>query len=247
MKPRTLRSILTLLLIIVLLSFALRPFFEETETAEVTLPEAPGVGDSLHNTNELGQGQYTAAEVKPETVQVVVEKTLIRAENYSRNVTVERFWADGSSTETLECHIREDAAHIISSGIGDTKHTLILPDELYIWYAGSSREFTGIPSSATGYGNVTDEFTGILTYEELLALDVSRISEAGYTIYGGESCIWAKYTVGQLGYTNTVYISTATGLLMGAEKYDGESLIYRMSSEAPVIEMPADSWFELPS
>lgn len=246
MKPRTLRGILVFTVACVMLLLLAMYYFDETQLPVVELPSAPVGSDSLQSTDKLGQGQYTAAEVVPDTVQAVVT-TLYRTENYSRNVTVERFWSGGGSTEKLECHVRGSDAHIVSSMTADPKHTLILDDSLYIWYGSSQWEYVGIPSSAVEYGVAADEFAGMLTYEELLRLDKSDISEAGYTIFGDESCIWARYSSGPLGYISKVYISIGTGLLMGAERYDGDELIYRMSSDEPVVGIPADDWFTAPS
>ena len=247
MKPRTLRSILLLAAVCVLALMLSRYPFDDAELPQVALPSAPVSSDSHQSSDQLGQGQYTAAEVNPSTVQAVVGQTLDRTDAYSRSITVERFWQGGSSTEILDCHIRGNEAHIISDPTGEKKHTLILDDALYIWYGSNSRSFKGIPSSSSQYGNIADEFSGLITYEELLETDTALISDAGYTVYGDESCIWAQYKAGQLGYTSKVYVSIATGLLMGAERYDGEDLIYRMTSDVPAIEMPAESLFAISS
>lgn len=247
MKSGILRSVIPALLCALVLLGAAFYFMDDDETPVVSLPSPPGGGESLHTTDELGQGQYTVAEVKPETVQAVVGRTLTRAENYSRSVTVERFWDGGSSTERIDCHVRGTDSHLVITGSGDEKHILILDGSLYIWYGARAYSYTVGSAASAETGSAADEFTGILTYEELLALDTTQISAAGYTVYGGESCIWAEYRSGPLGYTSRVYISVATGLLMGAERYDGDTLIYRMSSDAPVIEIPDESWFTAPS
>lgn len=247
MRPKTLRSILLLAVVCVLALILSRYPFDDTELPQVALPSAPVSSDSHQSSDRLGLGQYTAVEVNPSTVQAVVGQTLARTGAYSRNITVERFWQGGSSTEKLECHIRGNDAHIISDPTGEKKHTLILDDAIYIWYGSSSRNYKGIPASSSQYGNIADEFSGLITYEELLELDTDLITDAGYTVYGDESCIWAQYKAGQLGYTTKVYISIATGLLMGAERFDGEDLIYRMSSDVPAIEMPSESLFAIPS
>ena len=247
MKSGSLRSIIPALLCAAVLLYAAFFFMNDRSTPEVSLPSPPVASDSLQNTDDLGQGRYTIASVTPETVQAVVGGTLERIENYTRSVTVERFWNGGSSTEQIDCHTRGGDSHLVITGSSDTKHVLILGDTLYLWYDSSPRSHAVSAAALSPDSNAADAFTGILTYEELLTLDSEQILDAGYTVFNNESCIWAEYRYGTLGYTSKVYISIATGLLMGAERYDGDSMIYRMTSDTPVIEIPADSWFTLPS
>ncbi|MGI6028960.1 MAG: hypothetical protein ACOX81_06090 [Candidatus Heteroscillospira sp.] len=246
MKPGFLRHVLPALLCAAAVLCVVFYFAHETETPVVALPSPPGSGDSLLSTDVLGQGQYLTAAVTPETVQAVVS-TLERTGSYSRSVTVERFWDGGSHSESIDCHMRDGSAHLVVTGSGDEKHILLADGQLYIWYGSGAHSYSGELSPVSESSSLPDELTGILTYEELLSLDTEQITDAGYTLYNGESCISADYRYGVLGYSSRVYISIATGLLMGAERYDGDTLIYRMSSDTPVIETPEDSWFELPS
>jgi hypothetical protein len=92
-----------------------------------------------------------------------------------------------------------------------------------------------------------DKYQHLLTYEDILTLDPDQITDAGYTEYGGESCIFAEYRAGTLGYIYRIYVSVKTGLLMGAESYDGNTVIYRMTSDIPDISTPPDEVFALPA
>lgn len=244
MKRGHLRGMLLALLCIILLACIVFFYFHDAETPAVTLPAAPSDSGGSHETDELGNGLYLPAKVKPSTVQATI-RTLSRAAAYSRTVTAESFWDGGSSAKKLECHVREGDMRLAITGDGDAKNLLVLGSTLYIWYSDSSRIFE---TTILDPGDTAlDEYTGILTYEELLELDVSQISDAGYTKYADEMCIYAEYTAGVLGYTSRVYVSIDTGLLMGAERYDGDTIIYRMTSDAPVIDTPEDSFFTAPS
>ena len=83
--------------------------------------------------------------------------------------------------------------------------------------------------------------------EELLQLPVENIISASYEQYMNESCILVEYSSGEFGYTDLVFISVSTGLLMGAETYDGDTLIYRMSSTMPNLTSPDEGLFQLPA
>ena len=62
----------------------------------------------------------------------------------------------------------------------------------------------------------------------------------------GGPCIYVEYVSGDFGYTSCVYISVSTGLLMGARVYDGEELVYQMTSSAPELSAPSEDMFALP-
>ena len=245
MKKNVLHWVLLAIPCAAVLIFALFYLSRDVETPPVALatPAVSGTGEL--GSGELGGGIYLPVSVTPDTVQAVVGDTLSRAENYSRTVTVESLWSSGSSSERLECHVSGVDMHIIETGTGPVRHTLLLGDEVFIWYDGDIHAFSG--SSSAMPENIADKFARTLTYEELLELDPADITDAGYTDYNGTSCIFAEYVSGGLGYTSRVYIGIDTGLLMGAERYDGDMLIYRMASDQPVVEQPDSSYFERPA
>ena len=138
--------------------------------------------------------------------------------------------------------------HIVTALIGaelpgGVKNILLRDAKLYIWYDNSS----GVYESDIMSASEADEWLRCIDYEELLQLPASAILSTNYELFGGESCICVEYSSGELGYLNRVYVSVSTGLLMGAETYDGDSLIYSMSSSAPSFSAPDESMFRLPS
>ncbi|MEG1633575.1 MAG: hypothetical protein RR314_05930 [Oscillospiraceae bacterium] len=208
------------------------------ETPPVVLPTS-ALNPGAEATSPSGGGVSTA-EVTPETVQAAIA-TLNRAESYSRTVTVENFWAAGSGSQTLL--VRQSGANLRIRVEQDGKNILLVSGgSLYIWYDDD------IASVYIGsfQDNAADEWIRCLTYEDMLDLPVSDISNAGYTEYAGESCVFAEYKSGSLGYRSIVYVSVATGLLMGAETHDGDFLTYRMTSATPDMSAPDESLFDPP-
>ena len=207
------------------------------ETAEVLLPSP-----SVSTAPESGMdSQLQLVEVTPGTVQAVIA-TLSRVDSYARTLTAESFWSGGSSQRVIDVQVRGSSARLtISSGAGAVKNVLISGDELWIWYGDSDAVYHGAASERDA-----DEYQSLLTYEDLLALDPAAIFDAGYTDYNGEYCIYARYTDGALGYESCFWISVATGLLMGSETYDEETLVSRLSSSAPDISTPDDAVFAPP-
>jgi hypothetical protein len=198
---RILRTAALILACLALLGGIAFYFARDTETAVVELPAPPAESANAYPEGDLGQGRYTRAAVTPDTVQTVVGKTLRRAENYSRTVTVERFWDGGSAVETIECHIRGADAHLIVQSRGDARHVLLTGGTAYIWYGDTVLSYAAAPAEA----GMADDFTGILTYEALLSLDSARITDAGYTTYGGKPCIYAADDAGRWLQLHSLY------------------------------------------
>lgn len=188
---------------------------------------------------EIGGGDSVShpITVTADTVQAVIS-VLSRADSYSRTVTIEKFWSGGSNTRTVDVQVRASSARFtIQDGL-NIKNILISDGKLWIWYNDSDKVFCGAAS-----GRDADEYQALVTYEDILSLSSDRILDAGYTELDGEICIWCKAVVGAFDYETDFYVSAKTGLLMACEKYDGDKLLYRMSSTKPDITTPDESVF----
>ncbi len=93
---------------------------------------------------------------------------------------------------------------------------------LYIWLDSVSQLY------AEPYDGSADPWMRLLTYEDVLELPVEDILSAGYRQYSGVECIYVEYIDGSDTYVNRIYVSVSPGLLMGAEAYEDNVLIYRM-------------------
>ena len=192
-------------------------------------PEAPADSDLFHK-----------ADVTPETVQAVIA-SLDRETAYSRTVTVRTYWQDVSSAETISEQTLDGCSRLHSG----TKNMLIRPDGLWIWYDNATGIYHCAAADA-GYAQA-DTWLRTLTYEHVLELPQTAITGAGYMLFNGTACIYAEYTAGELGYLNRIYVGVTTGLLMGCETYDGDTLIYSMTSDAPSLTAPAETLFLPPA
>jgi len=212
------------------------------ETASVILP-TPIVSSENPDSEGSDGDELALAEVTPWTVQSVISR-LSRTESYSRTVTVEEFWDGGSSSTELSAWT-SGGSTLIRLDVGGTIENILLSDgTLYIWYEGSQDLYSASPED-TGAAQA-DGWLRCLTYEDLLDLPVSSITDAGYTDYEGESCIFAEYYSGEFGYRSVVYVSVNTGLLMGAETYDGDTLTYRMTAGALDLSAPDENMLHPP-
>lgn len=209
------------------------------DTPAVILPTAPLPSESVRP--ETSPDGEKTVDVTPETVQAAIA-TLTRADSYSRTVRVETFWPGGSSVTETDVWVRASSARLLISGGKSEKNVLIRGDELWIWYSDSADIYRG-PAD----GAAADEYQMLLTYEGILDLPVSAMTDAGYTEYSGEKCIYAEFVSGELGYTYSCWVSIDTGLLMGAYVCDTDgTLIYSMTSSRPDISTPDESIFAVP-
>lgn len=211
----------------------------EPETPAVLLPPAAAPGAS-EGESIGGSAVQQTIEVTPETVQTVIA-TLQRIDSYARTLTVERYSSAGRRTETLDVWARGGSCRITVHG-DPVKNVLLSGLDKWVWYSDREGIFHG-----TARDGDPDAYQTLLTYEDVLTMPASRITDAGYTDYDGTDCIFVRYTEGPFSYDHRCYIAVDTGLLMGQETYDGEALIYAMHSTVPEISTPDEALFLPPT
>ena len=235
-------TILYILIFIVMAAVLYLVFFavpgSEIDTVPVILPT-----DSPDDSEEKEpEAAPQVIEVSPDTVQTVI-RTMSRANSYSRTICSESFWSGGETRRNIDVWATANASKMeVSRPDGsDTMHILISGGEKTIWYSDRYGSFTGYAGESEA-----DRYQSLLSYERILDVDKKDISEAGYTEYLGEMCIYVRYRSGELGYDNVCYVSLATGLVMGEESYEGENLVIRVTSTVPELADPDESIFAKP-
>jgi hypothetical protein len=196
---------------------------------------------------DVGNASLRFVAVGPDNVQEVVA-TLSRPETYSRDIMIESYWENGGKAVY---HISASVTGGVTSlkrlmPGGAEEHIIVTAGTQYIWEK-DDKEPRAVPLGPRGDGRrAADRGQMLITYEDVLALSKSDISDAGYTEYGGEICIYVEYRSPLLGHTVRYYISVGLGLVTGAEEYDkAGALVYSMTAGALVHEADL-SRFELP-
>ena len=184
-------------------------------------------------------------EVTPETVKAVLG-TLSRTESFSRTYAIKTYW-DGGESESALSYWQKGSNIRMSITQDETVHNiLVIGNDLYVWYDGSSDVFKS-KLSESSVAREVDKFSGLVTYEDIMEIPQDDILDAGYDVHSGQSCNIIEYKSGELNYVNHLYVSVDNGLLIAAEKYDGETLIYSMESNSPELSTPSDDIFAIPS
>lgn len=183
------------------------------------------------------------ADVTKNTVQAVL-KTLRRVEGYSRVYKVTTLWSGGESASTLSVWKTSGKMRISISRGGTVKNILIDGDSLSIWYDGSDSVFRTTLSEAAS-ASQADEFSRLITYEDILDIPLEDVLAGDYVEHAGQSCIHAKYKSGN--YVNQIYVSIHSGLLVSAEIDDGDTPVYKMESVSTDLTAPAENFFAAPA
>ena len=186
--------------------------------------------------------QYWQVAVTPETVQSIVA-TLARPGSYYRELTVETLWSGGSYSSSVQywedsgwSHTRQTLAS------GAVRHDLTGPDTSYYWYEGSTA-WSSFPADDRS----PDLAQHIPTYETVLALDPSLITDAGYELRGSYPCVYVEVQDEDESTLERYWISTVNGLLISAEREVNGALVYRMTAYAQVQSpCPDTASFALP-
>ena len=218
----------------VLASFAM--LFIGGRSPEVVLPPV-STGASETAEPSGGGGGLTKVEATPETVQNIIA-TLTRPESYTRTVTVRQYWPDetaenGMAQAATTAQVWVDGGWTrtdLTLSSGQVRHTLVYyaageeTGSYWSWVSGQTSYYTG----------TSDEYDADLsqripTYEDVLSADPENILEAGYEKKQDVSCIYVRLQDTLLGYEQRYWVSVESGLLMAAETWDGETLVYEMS------------------
>lgn len=182
---------------------------------------------------------YLPVTVTPETVQSVIA-SLSRPDSYRSTLTVSLYWDGGSSADQVE--IWADGGYVrtaVTSG-GTTQYRLVGDGKLRLWYAGDQTWQETDAHDATA-----DLAQRIPTYEDVLDLEQSAITAAGYEEKNGAYCIYVAVSVAE-GIQDRYWIDTSSGLLCGAETYEEDQKVYEMVQTQFASPLEEGTVFSLP-
>lgn len=201
---------------------------------EVSLPDI-----SQEAEGGLG-GNLLPVEVTPETVQNVIA-TLSRPESCYRELTVSLYWSGGSSSAAVQTWVDGDYVKTVIDTNGVTQHRLVGGGKLFLWYGGD-RAWKEVPADQDNF----DLAQRIPTYEDVLELNQSLITAAGYEQKNGKDCIFVEVRDTDLDYLDRYWIETATGLLCAAETLADGITVYTMAEGSLRTPLEGGVSFALP-
>lgn len=226
--------------IIAALAFVIITSGQSGSSHTISLP-SPTADDG----SSSGSDGIDRIEVNPKTVKTVLG-TLTRAESFSRTYKIKNYWDGSESESTLNYWQNGSSIRLSITQDNTVRNILVLGNDLYVWYDGSSGAFKS-QLSESNVSREIDMFSGLVTYEDIKEIPQEDILNAGYVDHSGQSCIYAEYKSGELNYVKHLYVSINTGLLVSLEKYDGDTLVYSMESVSIELSTPSDDVFNIPS
>lgn len=206
--------------------------------ARIVLPQDADVG--AEDGTAVGDGGAGRVVVRADTVQSAIA-TLARPTRYTRSITIERYYDGGSGVDHCTVSVDDGWTRADTErSSGEVSHTITSGERVWRWYGSGTRWF----ESAAAFS--ADEEQGIPTYEDVLAMDASRIALADYRLLDSVDCIYVETSADADGYRERYWISVSTGLLCASEKLCGEEVIYRMAGMTlDTATLPEDA-FTLP-
>lgn len=234
------RNILVVLIGIVIVVAVFSSFglsFFTGETPGIVLPDqSPTQSPGEQTGAPGGTGDFVRVEATPDTVQDIIA-TISRPESYYRELIITDYWGNGEAGRTTaRVWANADWVRVEATGpTGLVRSSLVGNGVVQIWYGDAGTVFT---APADDY-SADLEGQRIPTYEDVLMLDTADISDAGYEEKDGLACVYVEAEDRELGCRERYWVSVDTGLLTAAETWQGETLVYSMSSSALERPVPA--------
>lgn len=225
-KKRTAMAVVIIVVVLAAVGYSFfLNLFAPTPKLELADPDAAQSADPV--ARHSGPLEGMVVEVKPQTVQSLIAD-LARYESYRRTVTVEYFEADGKPVGTLSAQVWADGGWVRASttlSSGAVEHSIVGDGTLWLWYDRSGPVYSG-PAD----GKTADLIQRLPTYEDVLALEKTDITAAGYEERNGQPCVYVEAN-GLLGGVERYWISINSGLLVAAETEKDGTAVYVMTAQ----------------
>ncbi len=212
-----------------------------TSTTKIVLADSDLSADHSYQPEIIEEKAGLPVDLTPETVQSVISM-ISRYPRYSRTVSIQYIWPEGSETIISQIRADEDWYRCDTELPNGMIESSIIGDNT-VWYWYDDGEYV---LECPAYEGLQDLIQYIPTYEDVLMLDRDSIINADYEEKNGMPCIFVE-AVGQLDYLERYWISSSSGLLVASETEKNGTLIYSMSSDNMVSPMADTAGvFELP-
>lgn len=209
------------------------PFSDNDAKGGIVLPgdSSDNVGVDIDNYSS-NLDLLQKVEVDKSNIKLIIN-ALQRPETYHISANSTIYYSDGQSSMAAEGYIYGGTSRTVVYGDGTRQNCLINGENVYIWPEGSSSYYSGKKGDFS-----EDDYIYIPTYEKILSFDDEAILNADYSLYNDRYCLYVEVYEEMSGYRSLYYISVENGLLIGAQSFEGDMLVYSLSCD--VLDMPDD-------
>ena len=204
-------------------------------------PETTAASEDPQKRAEVTSSAYEEVRITPRNVLEVLS-TLQRPENYVLYAQTEVLYGSRTLHMDVVHAVRGQDSATVRTGEGRMEHTVRRDGVTYTWSDGSD-----LRSWQEGGDFGGDAAAGLPSYEEAIATEGVRVTDADYRQYEGFSCVFFTVIDAGVGLTSDYYVDIDTGLLVRSETRDGiGNTIYTMRIQRIERMTPQDSAFDLP-
>ena len=207
------------LLVVLLITFVSVQSVKSAQQQGITLPGVQSQQDAV--LQPASGAEF--AEITPQNVQQVIEKSLARPVFYYQLFTVTLQEGGRSGTQQIELWRQGELLEAVITQNSTARHLLTDGQTLYIWYNGNEA-----PAMLTPDETITaDELLGLPTYESLLALPKANIRAAELITLPEQDdapCLYVSCL--QDGSTQDYWVRLDNGLLCKQVLYSGDDAVY---------------------
>ena len=208
----------------------------------IVLPQGSMQIEEAADIAKRNQRQIAQVTVTADNVQRVVE-TLSRPSAYSYSAELVYHYPHGSSSKTAEVYVSGDRSRVNVKDSQDTveKQLVYTKDSLYIWGSDGVLYYEGDRGSFT-----PEDEAGVPTYESILSLAPSSVTDGGVREYSGRLCVYltSSYELGR--YTRDWYVDIDSGLLHACDTKENGAVIYSVTCRDMQIGEQEQSLFASP-
>lgn len=207
------------------------PFSKNDATGGIVLPgeSSDDIGVDIDDYSS-NLDYLEKVEVDKSNIKLIIG-ALHRPESYHISANSTIYYSGGQSSMAAEGYIYGATSRTVVYDGGTRQNCLINGEDVYIWPEGASSYYSGKKGDFS-----EDDYIYIPTYEKILSFDDDDILSADYSLYNDRYCLYVEVFEEISGYRSLYYISVENGLLIGAQSFEGETLVYSLSCD--VLDVP---------
>ena len=222
LRPLLLAAIAAVTVIAILLVF----FFSGRKSGSaqtIVLPEPPAQEQPAEET----QQEATLAEVTPDNVQSILEKSVARPSSYHQSMQIVITSVDVQRTQTAELWVQGERMRAEITDPFEKKTVLADEATLFVWYDDEAPV-----RMARGAGMRTDNLAGIPTYEIIQGYSKSQIEQAAFVTLSElpSDCVYVSANDGSV--RQDYWVSLDSGLLCKQTMTVDNEPVYLMEQTA---------------